>query len=70
MDKQATLYYAFASQGIPNIYKNGVILKIIWTLSFIVSMGYCAFLVYNSITKYLVFEIVTQITSQFGKHHI
>ena len=53
--------------GIPNIYKNRLYLKILWAICLALSMGYCGWLVYNSVTGYLDFTVVTQIASHNGK---
>ena len=48
--------------AIPNIFRTRhLIIKIIWMISFLISTGLCAYMVYGSINNYLQFNVVTTI---------
>ena len=50
------------SHGIPNVFRtNLTILKIVWFVFFMISCGGCAYLLYRSITSFLLYEVVTTI---------
>jgi len=52
--------------GLPNIVKNErIINKIMWTIVFLASFGYCTYLIVNSILDYLQFDHITQIATVF-----
>ena len=48
--------------AIPNIFRTRhLLIKIIWMISFLISTGLCAYMVYGSINNYLQFNVVTTI---------
>ena len=50
------------SHGLPNIFKSKrILLKIIWTLFFLISLGYCSFSIIKTINSYFNWEYLTKI---------
>ena len=50
------------SHGIPNIFKSELrAIKLMWLVCFFGSTGGCAFILYNSIARFLDYEVVTTI---------
>src|SRR4051812_18516562 len=61
--KQLSLNLALSStsHGLPNIFRTeSRFLKVMWTVAFVLSSAYCSYLVYQSICKYLDYEVTTK----------
>lgn len=49
--------------AIPNIIRtNRILIKLMWSICLLVSIGYCFFLVFQSISNYFEYEVVTKIS--------
>ena len=53
--------------AIPNIIKNKFnSIKVVWTIFFLTSSGFCAWFIYKSISDYLSFDVVTNIQINYA----
>lgn len=54
------------THGLSNIFRTKkLILKLMWTIFFLISAGYCSYMIHNSISDYLSYNVITNFQTVF-----